>query len=75
MLLWLLAHASRFSPAESGRLETCLLEKGSRLAQEQGARALGDLRQGVEHALQFLGGGFPSHPANAALRESLRTGR
>jgi len=75
VLFWLVAHASRFAPREPNRPGTCWLEVWSKLASEQGTRALGDLRGGVERALQILGEGFTSHPKNAALREALRHGR
>ena len=74
VLLWLVVHASRFVPREGERPETCWLEQWTREAEQQGARALGELRGGVERALRILGRGFASHPRNAALRERLRTG-
>ena len=74
VLLWLMAHATRFAALEDGRLESCWLEQWTRIAQEQGTRALGDLRAGVEKALVMLGQGFVGHPRNAALREALRDG-
>lgn len=76
VLLWLTAHATRFAPQGDGqRAETCWLEQWTKLAEEQGTRALGELRGGVEKALQILGEGFTSHPTNTALRDSLRTGQ
>ena len=75
VLLWLIVHATRFAPREAERPETCWLEEWTKLAEEQGTRALGDLRGGVERALQILGEGFTSHPKNTALRDSLRTGQ
>ena len=75
VLLWLVAHATRFAPRDGGRPETCWLEEWTKLAEEQGTRALGELRGGVEKALQILGEGFTSHPKNAALRDSLRIGQ
>jgi hypothetical protein len=75
VLLWLMAHATRFAPRENDPAKTCWLEQWTKLANEQGARALGDLRGGVERALQILGEGFTSHPKNAELREALRTGQ
>ena len=69
VLLWLMAHATRFAPREGDRPETCWLEQWTKLADEQGTRALGDLRGGVERALQILGEGFTSHPKNTALRD------
>ena len=74
VLLWLVVHASRFVPREGERPETCWLEQWTREAEQQGARALGELRGGVERALRILGRGFTSHPRNAALRERLQTG-
>ena len=75
VLLWLTAHATRFSPVEGERPNTCRLEKWTKLAEEQGTRALGDLRGGVERALQILGEGFTSHPKNSDLRDALRDGQ
>ncbi len=51
------------------------MSSGRRIADEQGTRALGDLRGGVERALQILGEGFTSHPKNTALRDALRSGQ
>lgn len=73
VLLWMTAHASRFTPLEGDRPDTCRLERWTKLAQEQGTRALGDLRGGVEKTLQILGEGFTSHPKNTTLRDTLRT--
>jgi hypothetical protein len=75
VLFWLLAHATRFAPQEGERPDSCWLEKWAKEADEQGTRALGDLRGGVERALQILGEGFTSHPKNTALRDALRTGQ
>jgi hypothetical protein len=74
VLLWLIAHATRFTPRDGGRPETCWLEEWTKLAEQQGTRALGELRVGVEKALQILGEGFTGHPKNTALRDALRTG-
>ncbi len=71
VLFWLLCHQSR---AESERPSDCWLEKWSRLAHEQGIRALDQLRNGVEQAINALGEGFLAQPANAALREKLQSG-
>ena len=71
MLLWLLCHQSR---VESEKPAECWLEKWSRIAQEQGFRALNKLRDGVEQAINILGGGFVAHSSNRALRERLRSG-
>lgn len=75
VLLWLMAHATRFAAREGDRPETCWLEQWTKIAEEQGTRALGDLKQGVEKALEILGQGFVGHPKNTALRDALRTGQ
>lgn len=74
VLVWVMTHASRFTPRDGDRPETCRLEEWTREAERQGARALGELRGGVEHALQSLGEGYASHPRNGTLREALRSG-
>lgn len=74
VLLWLVVHATRFAPREGGP-ETCWLEQWTQEAEEQGTRALGELRRGVEQALAILGEGFTSHPRNTALRDVLRSGQ
>ncbi len=74
VLLWLVGHATRFAPRDGNRIESCWLEEWTKEAEEQGTRALTDLRGGVERALQVLGEGFTSHPKNLALREALRSG-
>ncbi|MCB1810599.1 MAG: N-6 DNA methylase [Candidatus Competibacteraceae bacterium] len=75
VLLWLVAHATRFAPREDNRPETCWLEQWTQEAEEQGTRALGELRSGVERALAILGEGFTSHPRNTLLRDELRSGK
>ncbi len=75
VLLWLVAHATRFAPREGDRPETCWLEQWTQEAEEQGTRALGELRRGVEQALAILGEGVTSHPGNTALRDALRSGQ
>lgn len=74
VLLWLTAHATRFAPRGGGGPETCRLEAWTEEARKQGARALGDLRGGVERALRTLGQGLTSHPRNLRLRDALRNG-
>ncbi|MCC6796589.1 MAG: N-6 DNA methylase, partial [Candidatus Hydrogenedentes bacterium] len=74
VLLWLVAHATRFAPREGDRAESCWLERWTKIAEEEGTRALTNLRGGVEKALEILGQGLVSHPKNAALREALRKG-
>ncbi len=71
VLLWLILHQSRF---EGERPELCQLEKWSQAARTEGVRVLDGLRDGVQKAIEHLGQGFLAHPANAALREKLRTG-
>lgn len=71
VLLWLLCHQSR---VEAEKLEKCWLEQWSKAANEQGKRALEDLRGGVQTAIERLGQGFLSHSANKALREKLYSG-
>jgi hypothetical protein len=70
-LLWLLCHQSR---VEAERPAECWLEKWSRAAQEQGTRALDQLRKGVEDTINILGRGFLTHPDNHQLREKLYSG-
>lgn len=53
------------------KLDNCLLEQWRITAIDDGARALLNLRDGVAIALQQLGTGFVSHPANTALRDTL----
>lgn len=72
VLLWLVAHATRFAPRDGSRPDTCWLEQWTKEAEEQGTRALTDLSGGVERALQVLGEGFTAHPRNTALRDALR---
>ncbi len=72
-LLWLTCHQSRLEPQDD-KIEGCWLERWTQAAQTQGTRALNTLRDGVETAISTLGAGFVAHPANAALREDLRSG-
>lgn len=71
-LLWRLCHQSR---VETDKPQECWLEQWSKIAQQQGLRVLDQLRSGVERAIAVLGTGFLSCPANASLRDRLRTGR
>ncbi len=71
VLLWLLCHQSR---VEGTRPEDCWLEQWSKAIQEQGTRALDQLRNGVEGAITSLGRGFLSHKENQNLREKLKSG-
>lgn len=71
VLLWLLCHQSR---VEGERLSDCWLEKWMKVAEDQGTRALDQLRDGVEAAITALGLGFLEYPANYALRDKLTSG-
>lgn len=71
LLLWLLCHASR---CEADTPAEFWLEKWSQAAQEQGVRALDELRKGVEEAIRILGSGFLAHPANTKLKLRLQSG-
>lgn len=70
-VLWLVCHQSRL---EGGKPEDQWLERWSKVAQEQGTRALDSLRKGVEEAIIALGQGFLVHPANQVLRQQLKSG-
>ncbi len=72
VLFWLLCHQSR---VESEHPAECWLERWSRVAQEQGVRVLNQLRNGVEDAINLLGGGFLAHKDNSELKEKLRSGQ
>lgn len=71
VLLWLLCQQSR---VETDQRQLCWLEKWSRVAQEQGTRALDQLRRGVEEAITALGRGFLLCRENELLRQKLRSG-
>ena len=71
VVLWLVCHESR---VEGDKPHECWLERWSQEAVEQGTRALDGLRNGVEQAITALGTGFLTHPANSALRDTLRAG-
>lgn len=78
-LLYLLCHQSRVEAEkdESGRElppETCWLEKWYNTSIEEGVRALDDLRNSVQAAIEALGAGFLAHPANTTLRAKLQSG-
>ncbi|MFE9857507.1 Eco57I restriction-modification methylase domain-containing protein [Streptomyces sp. NPDC005780] len=71
VLLYMTLHASRFEVGEDQPASGCWLEKWRTEAVTSGARALDQLRLGVQHALTVLGTGFLRHPANTALREDV----
>jgi hypothetical protein len=70
-VLWLLLHASRFRHPQTG---SCVLGTWKEQAQEAGERVLGQLRNGVQQALEALGNGLLQHPDNEALRNQLASG-
>jgi predicted nucleic acid-binding protein len=72
-LLWLVAHRSRL-PKGTSDTDGCFLEQWYKAALVRGARALGDLRLGVENAIRALGQGFLDHPENEPLRAKLAAG-
>ena len=72
--LWLLAHESRFGRADDPD-GTCPLEVWREAGREEGTRARGDLSRGFQEALEILGQGFLSHPANRKLRAALHAGQ
>ncbi|QNE73782.1 N-6 DNA methylase [Streptomyces finlayi] len=71
VLLYAVLHASRFEVPEGSAASACWLERWRTEAVNSGARALDQLRLGVQHALTVLGTGFLRHPANTALREDV----
>jgi hypothetical protein len=71
VLLYRLLHVSRFEVEEGAPPSACWLEKWRVEAIEAGARALDQLRDGVQDAITHLGTGFLKHPANVRLREDL----
>lgn len=70
VLLYCVLHASRFEVAEGAAASGCWLEKWRTEAVTSGARALDQLRLGVQNALTVLGTGFLRHPDNVRLREN-----
>ena len=71
--LWLLAHESRFGRAGDPD-GTCPLEAWREAGREEGTRARERLSTGFQEALEILGQGFLSHPANTKLRAALHAG-
>ncbi|HIP59118.1 MAG TPA: SAM-dependent DNA methyltransferase, partial [Campylobacterales bacterium] len=69
VLFWLLTHYTRFKNGDKA-----ILEVWRNKSEEEGVRALEELRDGVMNALLALGNGFLLHPGNIALRESLQNG-
>ncbi|WP_186779380.1 Eco57I restriction-modification methylase domain-containing protein [Streptomyces salinarius] len=71
VLLYCVLHASRFAVQEGAAPAGCWLEKWRTEAVTSGARALDQLRLGVQNALTVLGTGFLRHPENVRLREDV----
>ncbi|MEV4810079.1 Eco57I restriction-modification methylase domain-containing protein [Micromonospora avicenniae] len=72
VLLYRVAHASRLAVRDAAAgPSSCLLEAWRTEGAKQGERALEQLRDGVEAALEILGTGFLDHPDNAGLRERI----
>ncbi len=72
VLLWLLCHSSR---VEGERPEQFWLERWMQTAVERGTRALDQLRDNVQRAIEALGEGFLAHPHNTDLHAKLQSGR
>ena len=70
-VLWLTLHASRFCHPSDG---SCVLDGWKQEAEDTGERILGQLRGGVQIALEQLGNGFLAHPSNQHLRQALESG-
>lgn len=73
VLLFLTLHRSRL-PSTSVNASDCWLEKWREKAETQGTRALGELRTGIERAIEALGNGLLAHPSNTQLRDALTSG-
>ncbi len=71
-VVWLLLHASRFRHPQTG---SCVLDQWKQDAEATGERVLGQLRGGVQAALESLGHGFINHPENQGLRDALASGQ
>ncbi len=71
-LFYRLVHRSRLPRDAAG---DCWLERYYLETVEQGSRVRDRLRDGVEKAIEILGGAFLQHPFNEALRERVRSGR
>ncbi|MEU4438603.1 MULTISPECIES: Eco57I restriction-modification methylase domain-containing protein [Micromonospora] len=72
VLLYRVAHATRLAVRDAAAgPSSCLLEAWRTEGAKQGERALEQLRDGVEAALEILGTGFLDHPDNAGLRERI----
>lgn len=73
VVLYRLLHVSRYEIPDGAAPSACRMERWRAEAIEAGARALDQLRDGVQDAIAHLGTGFLRHPANTRLRDSLDT--
>jgi len=71
VLLYRLLHVTRFAVDEGATPSACWLERWRGEAITSGARALDQLRDGVQQAITTLGSGFLRHPDNARLRDAV----
>lgn len=74
-LMFLLTQQSRVEVPTDGVPADCWLERWRTSAVTRGVRALTQLRDGVQQALETLGTGYLQHSANQTLRDDLTTGR
>jgi len=75
VVLFRLAHASRFQVPQDEPVARCWLERWRDNAIQQGERALDRLRTGVQQAITTLGTGFLQHPQNGPLRVRMARAR
>jgi hypothetical protein len=71
VVLYRLLHVSRYEIPDGAAPSACRMERWRAEAIEAGARALDQLRDGVQNAIAHLGTGFLRHPANTPLRDDL----
>jgi hypothetical protein len=71
VVLYRLLHVSRYEIPGGAAPSACRMERWRTEAIEAGARALDQLRDGVQNAIAHLGTGFLRHPANTRLRDDL----
>lgn len=74
LVMFTLLHSTRLAVRDDAiGADSCWLEAWRATAVEAGTRALDQLRVGVVEAIETLGTGFLSHPANAELRAKVET--
>ena len=71
VVLYRLLHVSRYEIPDGAAPSACRMERWRTEAIEAGARALDQLRDGVQSAIAHLGTGFLRHLANTRLRDDL----